>query len=401
MSEKRGVLLLAGAQALFQSASVLIMTFSGLVGLFLAPDKSLATLPLAMMMVATAIVIMPASFLMRRFGRRAGFLLGTSLGCLAGLLAAGAIWLNHFGLFVFANMLVGAYQAFAQYYRFAAVDIAGYAFKNKAIAWVMAGGVVAAIAGPNIARFTQNIGSPPFVFSCLAFSALSLAALLLIRRLAVPPIVESAIHAPVRPLWQIIRQPIFLMAWTSAAVGYGAMTMVMTATPLAMTLCGHTFGASATVIQWHVLGMFVPSFFTGHLIRRFGVLTIIAAGAVLLAVHIAIVLTGDAFLNYLSGLILLGVAWNFLFIGGTSLLIRAYRPVEAAKVQAIHDFLIFAVVSLASFSAGGLLNSFGWRFLNMLVIPFLLLVLVMIFILRAKLGAIENEKQKLVSLLAR
>ena len=389
--EKRGVLLLAGAQALFQSASVLIMTFSGLIGLLLAPNKSLATLPLAMMMVATAAVIMPASFLMRRFGRRTGFLLGTFLGCMAGLLAAGAIWLNRFWLFVLANMLVGAYQAFAQYYRFAAVDIASYAFKNKAIAWVMTGGVVAAIAGPNIARWTQNIGSPPFVFSCLAFSALSLAALLLIRRLVVPPVIESAIHAPVRPLWQIIRQPIFLMALTSSAVGYGAMTMVMTATPLAMTLCGHTFGASATVIQWHVLGMFVPSFFTGHLIRRFGVLTIIAVGVVLLATQITIALTGEAFLNYLSGLMLLGVAWNFLFIGGTSLLITAYKPAEAAKVQAIHDFLIFAVVSLASFAAGSLLNSFGWRSLNMMVMPFLLVVLAMLFILRAKLRSVENE----------
>lgn len=389
--EKRGVLLLAGAQALFQSASVLIMTFSGLIGLLLAPDKSLATLPLAMMMVTTAIVIMPASFLMRHFGRRAGFLLGTSLGCLAGLLAAAAIWRNHFGLFVLANMLVGAYQAFAQYYRFAAVDIAGDAFKSKAIAWVMAGGVVAAIAGPNIARWTENIGSPPFIFSCLAFFALSFAALLLVRRLVVPPILESTLHGPVRPLWQIIRQPIFLMALTSSAVGYGAMTMVMTATPLAMTVCGHTFGASATVIQWHVLGMFVPSFFTGHLIRRFGVLTMIAVGVVLLAAQITIALTGDAFVNYLSGLTLLGVAWNFLFIGGTSLLIKAYRPAEAAKVQAIHDFLIFAVVSLASFSAGSLLNSFGWRFLNMLMVPFLFVVLAMLFILRAKLGAIESE----------
>lgn len=385
VSEKRGVLLLAGAQALFQSASVLIMTFSGLIGLLLAPDKSLATLPLAMMMVATAAIIMPASFLMRRFGRRAGFLLGTSLGCLAGLLAAGAIWLNHFGLFVLANMLAGAYQAFAQYYRFAAVDVASPEFKSKAIAWVMAGGVVAAIAGPNIARFTQNIGSPPFIVSSLAFSALSFAALLLIRCLVVPPIPESVIHGSVRPLWQIIRQPIFLMALTSSAVGYGAMTMVMTATPLAMTLCGHTFGASATVIQWHVLGMFIPSFFTGHLIRRFGVLTIIAVGGALLATHITIALTGEALLNYLSGLILLGVAWNFLFIGGTSLLIKAYRPAEAAKVQAVHDFLIFAVVSLASFSAGSLLNSFGWRFLNMMVMPFLILVLAMIFILRTKL----------------
>ena len=383
--EKRGVLLLAAAQALFQSASVLIMTFSGLIGLLLAPGKSLATLPLAMMMVTTAAIIIPASFLMRRFGRRAGFLLGTSLGCIAGLLAAGAIWLNHFWLFVLANMLMGAYQAFAQYYRFAAVDVASPEFRSKAIAWVMAGGIVAAIAGPNIARFTQNIGSPPFIVSSLAFSALSFAALLLIRRLVVPPILESAIHGSVRPLWQIIRQPIFMMALTSSAVGYGAMTMVMTATPLAMTLCGHTFGASATVIQWHVLGMFIPSFFTGQLIRRFGVLTIMVVGVVLLATHITIALTGEGLLNYLSGLILLGVAWNFLFIGGASLLIKAYRPAEAAKVQAAHDFLIFAVVSLASFSAGSLLNTFGWRFLNMMVIPFLALVLVMIFILHTKL----------------
>lgn len=375
-AETRNVLLLASTQALFQTVSVMVMTLSGLVGLQLATDKGLATLPIAMMMVAAAATMIPASMFMQRFSRKAGFLLGTALGCAAGLTAAGAIWLHHFWLFVFANMLVGSYQGFAQYYRFAAADIASADFKSRAISWVIAGGVVAALAGPNIARVTQGMGTVPFMAAYFASFAVSVLALLIVTRIDIPPMVVSEVHGLARPLPKIMCQQVFLTALIGSSVGYAVMVMVMTATPLAMQICGQSLGASATVIQWHVLGMFVPSFFTGNLIRRHGVLPIMGIGIVLLAGHVAIALTGVEFLHFLSGLILLGVGWNFLFIGGTTLLTEAYRPAERAKTQAAHDFLMFGAVSLASFSAGGLLNAWGWQSVNLTVLPFLGLALI-------------------------
>lgn len=370
-AEKRNVLLLAGSQALFQTASVMVMTIAGLVGLDLATDKRLATLPIAMMMVAAAATMIPASLLMQRLGRKAGFVLGTALGSAAGLLAAGAIVLRHFELFVLANMLVGAYQGFAQYYRFAAADIASAEFRSRAISWVVAGGVVAALAGPNLARVTQALGPAPFAASYLALFAISALALLVVSRIALPPMAAVQVQGPARPLLEIMRQPVYLTALVGSSVGYAVMVMVMTATPLAMQICGQPLGASTTVIQWHVLGMFVPSFFTGGLIHRHGVLRIMGAGIALLAGHVAIALSGVEFLHFLSGLILLGVGWNFLFVGGTTLLTESYRPSERAKAQAAHDFLMFGAVSLGSFSAGGLLNMGGWESVNWTVLPFL------------------------------
>lgn len=374
-AEVRNVLLLASAQALFQTVSVMVMTLSGLVGLELATDKRLATLPIALMMVAAAATMIPASMLMQRWGRKAGFALGTALGCTAGLGAAGAIVLQSFELFVLANMLVGAYQGFAQYYRFAAADVASTAFKSRAISWVIAGGIFAALAGPNTARWTQDLGPVPFAASFIALFTISLLALLVVTRMQIPPMATGMAQGPARPLRTIMRQPVFLTALVGSSVGYGVMIMVMTATPLAMQICGQPLDASATVIQWHVLGMFAPSFFTGDLIRRYGVLKIMATGIALLIGHVAIALSGVEYLHFLSGLILLGVGWNFLFVGGTTLLTEAYQPSERAKTQAAHDFLMFGVVSLASFSAGGLLNERGWESVNITALPFLVLAL--------------------------
>ncbi len=374
-AEKRTVLLLSAAQALFQTSSVIVVTLSGLAGQALATDKSLATLPMAMLMVAAAALMIPASLLMQRFGRKAGFLLGAALGGLAGITTATALWLHEFWLFVLGNMLVGGYQAFAQYYRFAAADAASLAFKSRAIAWVTAGGVVAALAGTAIARHTQHIGATPFLYSYLAMVLLSLGALLVISRLQLtaPAAGNSDDSAPARPLLRIMRQPAFVTALTSSAVGYAVMMLVMTATPLAMQAHGQT--DSATVILWHVLGMFVPSFFTGNLIQRWGVLPVMLTGIVLLCLQVVINLSGVQFLHFLSALILLGVGWNFLFIGGTALLTETYRPSERARTQAAHDFLVFGAMSLASFAAGALLNHFGWQTVNWVAVPFLLLAL--------------------------
>ena len=344
----------------------------------LAADKSLATLPIAMMMVAVAVTMIPASLFMQRFGRKAGFILGATLGVAAGLLAAFAIWLESFSLFVAANMLVGCYQAFAQYYRFAAADAASANFKSRAISWVIAGGVIAAVAGPNLVRFTQNIGTVPSALTYITMAVLAVLAIVLLSRLALPAVGTTESHEPARTLPAIMRQPIFLTALAGSSVGAAVMLLVMTATPLAMQICGQPIGAAATVIQWHVLGMFAPSFFTGNLIRRFGVLTIMGTGVVLLAGHVAIALSGIEFLHFLSGLILLGVGWNFLFVGGTTLLTESYRPSERAKVQATHDFLMYGTVTIATFSSGSLLNNFGWQAVNLAVLPFLALALLMI-----------------------
>jgi MFS family permease len=371
--EKRSVLLLASAQALFQTLSIMVLTASGIVGLQLAADKRLATLPIAMMLVGAAVTMIPASLLMRHYGRKAGFLLGATLGCAAGITAATAVYLHDFWLFTAGNVLVGGYAGFAQYYRFAAADIASDSFRSRAISWVVAGGVVAAIIGPNLVRVTQQWGATPFLATYLAMTALSLGALFVISRLSLPPLVIDHAEGVARPLWSIVRQPVYITALIGSTVGFAVMTMVMTATPIAMLMCSHTMSDSTTVIQWHVLGMYVPSFFTGALIRRFGVLAVMGSGIALLAGHVAIALSGIEFLHFLSGLTLLGVGWNFLFIGGTSLLTESYRPAERAKAQATHDFLMFAVVSVGSFSAGGLLNSWGWSSVNLTALPPLLL----------------------------
>jgi MFS family permease len=369
--EKRNVLLLACAQALVQTVSVLIVTASGVVGLDLAPSRDLATLPVAMTLVGSAITLIPASLFMQRFGRRAGFALGATLGCIAGLAAAMAVFVHSFGLFLFATLLVGAYSGFAQYYRFAAADVASDAFRSRAISWVVAGGVVAAVAGTSLVRLTQSWTAPPFIATYLALTVLSIGALLVISRLSLPPMKVEAAEGTARPLWTIIRQPIYLTALIGSTAGFAVMTTVMTATPIAMLMCGQSVADSATVIQWHVLGMFVPSFFTGSLIRRFSVLPVMGCGIALLLMHVIIALSGVAFLHFLSGLTLLGVGWNFLFVGGTTLLTQAYQPAERAKAQAAHDFIMLTIVSIGSFSAGALLNGWGWNAVNYTALPFL------------------------------
>ena len=295
-------------------------------------------------------------------------------------------------IWMIANMLVGCYQAFAQYYRFAAADAASENFKSRAISWVIAGGVIAAVAGPNLVRFTQNTGTAPSALTFLTMAVLAALAIVLLSQLALPPVNTTESHEPARTLPVIMRQPIFLTALAGSSVGAAVMLLVMTATPLAMQLCGQPIGAAATVIQWHVLGMFAPSFFTGNLIRRFGVLTIMGSGVVLLLGHVVIALSGVEFLHFLSGLILLGVGWNFLFVGGTTLLTEAYRPGERAKVQAMHDFLMFGAVTIATFSSGSLLSNFGWQAVNLAVLPFLAVALTMIIIL-----AVQRKRARIIA----
>jgi MFS family permease len=376
--ERRNLALLAVAQALVQTTAVLMVTITGLVGLVLASDKALATLPVALTMIAGAAMMIPASLLMQRHGRRAGFLIGVTFGVLGGVAATTAVLIGSFALFCVATMLIGIYQAFAQYYRFAAAEAVSEGYRSRAISWVIGAGVVAAIAGPNLARLTQGVGPRPYAASFAVVAVLGLAALALIARLRLPPAPSAAIAGAGRPLAQIAAQPVFLTAVACSTVGYAVMVLVMTATPIAMYACGFGLGASATVIQWHVLGMFAPAFFTGSLVDRFGPMPMICVGIGLLATEVAVAVSGIRFVHFIASLVLLGVGWNFLFIGGTTLLTRSYRPEERAKAQATHDFITFGAASLASLLAGSVHEAWGWRTVNLAAVPLLFIALLAI-----------------------
>jgi predicted MFS family arabinose efflux permease len=376
---RRNVPLLAASQALMLSAIVLSMTLGAVLGAALSPDKGLATLPIALMVVGTAVASLPAAATMRRHGRRAGFLLGAALGAMGSAACALALHQSSFALFVFGHFLLGTYQGFANYYRFAAVEAVDPNQASRAVSWVVAGGLVAAFAGPQLAQWGRDwIAGEQFVGSYVAQGALSVLALALLARLRPNP-VPSGPQGTARPLREILGQPALRASVLGSAVGYAVMIMVMTATPLAMLGCGLPGDAVKPVIQWHVVGMFAPSFFTGSLVQRFGAPRIMQAGFVLLFAHVVVSLSGLEFLHFLSALILLGVGWNFAFVGGTSLLTQTYRPGEQLKVQAVNEFAVFGLVALATLSAGWLYDRFGWSVLVMAVVPVLLIAFVAVW----------------------
>lgn len=375
-SENRRVLVLAGSQAITLTVVVLAFTLGAILGDDLAADKSLATLPNALMVIGTAVATVPASFLIRRLGWRGAFLIGTALGLAGGLLGVYAIHTRSFVLLALAYGLLGTYQSFGNYHRFAAAEAASEAFRGRAISWVLAGGVVAAVAGPQLAKWGESLfatASYAGAFGLVALLAVSASLLLLLLDLERPSTGVDA--SPTRPLSTIARQPVFFVALASAAIGYGVMVLAMTAAPLAMVgHHHHGLDDAAFAIQLHVLGMFLPSFFTGTLIRRFGLLRIMGVGVLLLAGHVVIALSGVAVPHFVSALVLLGIGWNFLYVGGTTLLTESYRPSERAKTQALNDFAVFGVVAAASLAAGWLLHHFGWEAVNYAVLPFLALV---------------------------
>ena len=386
---RRNVLILAACQALAMTGSSLMMTVSALVGQMLAIDKSLATLPLGLQFTATMLTTIPASLLMKQVGRRAGFALGALIGAFGAGVCTIAVFQNSFVGFCFGNALVGVAMGFALFYRFAAADAADERFRSRAISYVMAGGIVAAVSGPELAKWSRDLFAPAFFAGCFAVIAvLSLAAALLLQYLNMPRPTAEERRQGGRPLGEIARQPVFIVAALGGMIGYGMMSLVMTATPLAMVACAHSFGDAAFVIQWHVLGMFAPSFFTGHLIARFGVLNIMLAGVMLLVGCVVINLSGTELFQFWTALVLLGLGWNFLYIGSTALLTEAYRPTERAKVQALNDFLVFGTVAVSSFSSGALQNQFGWEAVNYAVTVPALLVLMAIFWLRQRRAAV-------------
>lgn len=357
------------------SAIVLSMTLAAILGSLLAPDKSLATLPVAAMVIGTALASLPAAMLMRRLGRRVGFLMGAGLGVAGSAVAGYGLWQDSFALFVLGHLLLGSYQGFANYYRFAAAEAVDAAHTTRAISWVVAGGIVAAFLGPQLGEWGRDwIVSGPFVGSYLAQAVLSVLALGLLSQVRLKPVAVATAGAA-RSVRELLSQPLLLTSVFGAAVGYSVMIMVMTATPLAMLGCGLPGESVTPVIQWHVVGMFAPSFFTGHLVKRYGAPRIMQVGFVLLLGHVAVALSGLEFLHFASALVLLGVGWNFAFVGGTALLTQTYRPAEQLKVQAINEFLVFGLVAASTLSAGWLYDRYGWATLNLAVVPFLLLAL--------------------------
>lgn len=364
LSARRTVFLLALAQALaMTSVSIMILT-SALVGEILATNKHLATLPLALQFTMTMAATLPASFIMKRIGRRNGFVIGAVVGAIGGTIMMLAIRAGSFPLFCLGNAVFGGFVGFNVYYRFAAAEAADDAFRAKAISLVMAAGVVAAIFARPLAEYGQDLMAPytfagGFIF-VTALCALIPMVLLPLRIAPPPPSVGSDEAA--RPLLAIISEPRAVVAIVCGMLGYGIMSFVMTATPLAMRFCGYDLrGGIGFVIQWHVLGMFVPSFFTGHLIRRFGEMRILSSGITCYIVCIGIGLSGIAIPQFWLTLVLLGLGWNFLYVGGTSLLTKCYRPSERAKVQGTNDFLVAGTQAVCSFIAGTVQQWAGWE----------------------------------------
>lgn len=388
---RRNVLLLSASQALTMTANVILLSTAGLVGAALAPTESLATLPIALQFVAVMATTFPAAFLMRRVGRRPGFVAGALVGAVGGGVAVAAVIAGSFVGFIVGGMLFGVSNGFATYYRFAAVDVAPPEYQSRAVAYVLAGGVVAAVAGPTLAsRARLSLSDAEFAGSLLVLVVLMVAAAAVCAFLTIPkPRMEERV-LPGRPLRRIARQPTFAVAVIAAVLGYGVMVLLMNATPLAMREEMFSFGQTAVVIQWHVLGMFAPSFFSGALIRRFGELPVMLAGGLLTALCIAINVGGGSVLSaYWVALFLLGVGWNFLFVGGTTLLTAAYRPEEKAKTQAFNDLLIFAATALASLSAGALVYGIGWSGVNVAAVPVVALIIAAVLWLMAVPGGPE------------
>ncbi|WP_298725197.1 MFS transporter [uncultured Ferrovibrio sp.] len=371
---RRNALILSVCMALANSAVTLQVTLGGLVGHILVEDKALATLPVTFVVGGTALATIPASMLMRRIGRKLGFMIGCLVAILGSSIAASGVYYANFWLFCLGAFVFGGSSAFVQLYRFAAADISPPEMKSRAISWVMVGGLVSAFLGPEIAKHTRELLSPHlFLASYMAAAALPVLVLGILTTVSIPRPTVSELKETGRPLAEIVRQPSFLVAAMAGMFGYGVMNLMMTATPLAMQICEHPFSAAATVIQWHVFGMFFPSFFTGNLIARFGALRIITVGTLLNLVCIGVALSGVEVLHFQIALFLLGVGWNFMYIGGTSLLTEVYRPAERNKTQALNDFLVFGTVALASLGSGKLLYHWGWDFVPLSALPFVLM----------------------------
>ena len=367
----RDIALLACCQALLLINNAGLIAMNGLVGYALVENKAFATLGATSFVLGSAFAAMPAALWMAKVGRRRGFMTGSAIAVAGAATCALALLLGSFALFCLGTAVIGIYTAFGLQYRFAAAEVAAPEFKARAISLVLAGGIAGGFLGPQASVWAKDLMRVPFLGSFLVLSAFALVALGVQSQVRVPPPTMEETRGGGRPLSQIVRQPVFIVAALSAALGYGIMNLLMTATPLAMSFCSHPFSAAAFVIEWHVVGMYAPGFFTGSLIRRFGALKVIAAGIVLMGACVAVALSGIALWQFWAALVLLGVGWNFMYIGGTTLLIDAYTPPEKAKTQGMNDVIVFTVMSISSFSSGALVSAAGWDWMNLGALPLL------------------------------
>jgi len=375
-STNRNVGLLAACQAMLFTNNSTLVAINGLAGLALAPRPSLATLPVTCWVLGGALATMPASLYMKRVGRQAGLTAGTFWAVAGALVCGAAIYGGYFSLLCFGALLFGVYNAHGQYYRFAAADAAPPEYRPTAISLVLAGGLVGGILGPALSRWTIELGARKFMGAYLALIAVALITVVLLRfiRIPVPSAAERA--AAGRPLAEIAAQPKFIVAVLAAAIGYGVMNFLMTSTPIAMQICGYAFSATAFVISSHIVAMFAPSFVTGALIRRFGTIPVMLSGAALNLVTIAIALAGITVAHFWWALVLLGIGWNFLYTGGTTLLTETYRPEEQAKAQGANDQAIFIMMLVSSFTSGATVTTAGWERVNLFALPLVALVAV-------------------------
>jgi len=389
---RRNVARLAAAQALTGANSAVIFATGAIVGVTIAPNIGLATVPISMYVVGLAAGTLPTGAISRRYGRRAAFLIGTGCGVVTGVLGCLAILRGSFALFCLATFLGGLYGAVAQSYRFAAADGASAAFRPKAVSWVMAGGIFAGLLGPQLVQWSMDVWPPYlFAFSYLVQAAVALIAMGIVAGVDLPKPAAADLHGG-RPLFEIVRQPRFIAAALCGTVAYPVMNLVMTSAPLAMQMCGLTVSDSNFGLQWHIVAMYGPSFFTGSLIARFGAPTIVAIGLVLEAVAAIIGLSGLTAMHFWATLIMLGVGWNFGFVGASALVLETHTSAERNKVQAFNDFLIFGLMALGSFSSGQLLAHFGWSAVNLVVFPPVALGLVVLALVwHAKRRAAQPE----------
>ena len=377
---RRNVIVLVAAQAILGAKMSMIFIVGGLAGQILAPNPCIATLPLSMIVLGSALTARPLARFMQDRGRRAGFLLAVAAGALGAALAAAGLWAGSFWSFMAGSFLTGIYMSAQGFYRFAATDLASDDYAPRAISWVMAGGLASAIVGPALVRATDGLTAVPFLATYLAVIGLNALGPFLFTFLDSPPPPRSRAAAETgRSAAELLRQPRIAVAMICAMVSYALMNLVMTSTPLAVVGCGFAPTDAANIVSAHVLAMFAPSFFTGHLIARFGAGRIVAVGLFLLALAGAAALSGVQLSNFFAALILLGMGWNFGYIGATAMLTRAHSPAERGRVQGLNDAVVFGGVFLASLSSGGLMNCSGgsvvagWNAVNLAMLPFLVL----------------------------
>ena len=375
-STRRNVGLLAACQAMLFTNNSTLIAINGLAGLSLAPYKALATLPVSCWVLGGAAATMAASLHMKRVGRQAGLISGTWWAVVGALICGSAIYLQNFWMLCFGTLVWGVYNAYGQYYRFAAADASPPDFRPMAISLVLAGGLVGGILGPTLSRWSVGLLDKRFMGAYLVLIAFAVATMVILRFIRIPKATEAEKTTSGRPLSEIAAQPKFIVAVLSGAISYGVMNFLMTSTPIAMMVCGHPYRASALVISSHVVGMFAPSFFTGSLIRRFGVLKVMLTGALLNLVTVGIALSGVTVAHFWWALVILGMGWNFLYIGGTTLLTETYRPEERAKAQGTNDQAIFLMMLVSSFSSGVTVTTAGWTRVNLFALPLIGVVLI-------------------------